>query len=208
MRILVLFILIIMISCKQKDESKFVNLKVLPEISVQEVEIPNVSMDKSEIVYDNKVSKWYFNNHLFSGYAVSYYPDSTLKEKIGVFKGKRENLSQKWFPNGKLKEVANFREGKLHGEKKLWVSDSIYTLVTQLNYQFGKVDGEQRMWYSTGELYKVLNLNMGIEEGMQQAYRKNGELYANYEAKEGRIFGLKKSALCYGLEDENIKFER
>ena len=26
---------------------------------------------------------------------------------------------------------------------------------------------------------------------------KNGALYANYEAREGRIFGLKKSKLCF-----------
>ena len=48
---------------------------------------------------------------------------------------------------------------------------------------------------------------MGKEEGIQQAFRKNGDLFANYEAKEGRIFGLKKAALCFGLEDENIQNE-
>jgi antitoxin component YwqK of YwqJK toxin-antitoxin module len=72
----------------------------------------------------------------------------------------------------------------------------------------GKAHGEQKQWYPTGELYKKLNMNMGKEEGIQQAFRKNGDLYANYEAKEGRIFGLKKAALCYGLEDENIKYEK
>lgn len=48
---------------------------------------------------------------------------------------------------------------------------------------------------------------MGMEEGIQQTFRKNGALYANYEAKEGRIFGLKKAALCYGLEDQSIQYE-
>lgn len=49
---------------------------------------------------------------------------------------------------------------------------------------------------------------MGREEGLQQAFRRNGYLYANYEARNGRIFGLKKAALCYGLEDENIQYEK
>ena len=31
---------------------------------------------------------------------------------------------------------------------------------------------------------------------------------ANYEAKEGRTFGLKKASLCFGLEDENIQYEK
>ena len=48
---------------------------------------------------------------------------------------------------------------------------------------------------------------MGKEEGIQQAFRKNGDLFANYEAREGRIFGLKKAALCFGLEDEKIQNE-
>lgn len=49
---------------------------------------------------------------------------------------------------------------------------------------------------------------MGKEDGIQQAFRENSALYANYEAKEGRIFGLKKTALCFGLEDENIQYEK
>ena len=49
---------------------------------------------------------------------------------------------------------------------------------------------------------------MGQEEGLQQAFRKNGDLYANYEAKEGRIFGLKKAALCFGLQNEEIKTKK
>ena len=49
---------------------------------------------------------------------------------------------------------------------------------------------------------------MGKEEGIQQAFRKNGDLFANYEARAGRFFGLKKSALCYELEDEDVQFEK
>jgi antitoxin component YwqK of YwqJK toxin-antitoxin module len=67
--------------------------------------------------------------------------------------------------------------------------------------------GEQKQWHQTGEIYKKIHLNMGREEGIQQAYRKNGALYANNEAKNGRIFGLRKATLCDGLEDENVKYE-
>ena len=98
-----------------------------------------------------------------------------------------------------------FHEGKLHGTKKVWSNEFGYTLIAHLNYENGKAHGEQIQWYKTGELYKKLNLYEGNEDGIQQAFRKNGALYANYEAKNGRIFGLKKTALCYGLEDEKIK---
>lgn len=49
---------------------------------------------------------------------------------------------------------------------------------------------------------------MGKEEGMQQAFRKNGDLFVNYEARNGRIFGMKKAALCFGIEDKNIQYEK
>ena len=106
-----------------------------------------------------------------------------------------------WFKNGKIRSIANYYKGKLHGKKQIWIQDSIYTLVAEYNNHLGKGHGKQTKWYATGELFQIRNLQMGIEEGMQQAFRKNGDLYANYEAKNGRIFGLKKASLCFGLED-------
>jgi len=96
----------------------------------------------------------------------------------------------------------------LHGDKKVWSQDSAHILLTHYTFQNGSAHGEQKKWYPTGELFKVLHLNMGKEEGIQQAFRKNGALFANYEAREGRIFGLKKAALCYGLEDEQVKLSK
>ncbi|MEM7571800.1 MAG: membrane-binding protein [Bacteroidota bacterium] len=171
------------------------------------VEIPNRTVDKSLLSYNNRTSLWLLNDHPYSGYSVSYYPDSTQKEKVGILNGRRQNEAIRWYPDGQLKEVANYHQGKLHGEKKRWSSDTNHILVAQLNYHSGKAHGLQQQWYPTGELYKMLNLNMGREEGLQQAFRPNGALYANYEAVNGRIFGLKKAALCYGLEDENINYE-
>ena len=56
-------------------------------------------------------------------------------------------------------------------------------------------------------IFQKINLNMGREEGVQQAFRKNGALFANYEAKDGRIFGLKRATLCFSLEEEDIQDE-
>lgn len=47
----------------------------------------------------------------------------------------------------------------------------------------------------------------GREEGMQKAWRENGKIYNNYEAKNGRIFGLKRANLCYELENEEVQFK-
>lgn len=171
------------------------------------LEIPDTMVDKTSLHYDNLTSHWTLGKESFSGYAISFYQDGTLKEKIGVLQGKRQNRSIEWYPDGSYKQLANYHRGKLHGEKKKWSADDQHFLVAQLNYHMAKAHGEQKLWYPSGEIYKILNLNMGREEGIQKAFRKNGALFANYEAREGRIFGLKKAALCYGLEDENITYE-
>lgn len=207
-KLVIIFLSLLFISCSkqtQKENSKHID-KMLHSI-----DIPAQTVDKSSLSYNNKKSVWTLSGDgrdLFSGYAVSFYPDSTLKQRFGIFKGKKQNEFEDWHPDGHLKNSANYHQGKLHGEKKSWSSDSSHILLAHLNYYLGKAHGEQKIWYPSGEIFKILNLNMGKEEGIQRAFRKNGDLYANYEAKEGRIYGLKKAALCYELEDENIINEK
>ncbi|MFY0592311.1 toxin-antitoxin system YwqK family antitoxin [Roseivirga sp.] len=168
-------------------------------------EVPEITIEKSMLQYDPKISLWLLNGKPFSGFAISHYEDGSLMEKIGILDGKRENKVIKWYPDGHFKNITNYHEGKLHGEKKVWTSDSSHVLIAHYNFYLGRAHGKQRKWYSTGEPYKILTLNMGKEEGIQQAFRENGALYANYEARGGRIFGLKKAALCYGLEEESFQ---
>ncbi len=196
---------ILLSSCDKKEKTQHSLTPIHIDTSI---ELPNTTVDKSELQYNNKKSLLTLNDQLYSGYAVSIYPDSTLKEKIGILNGKKQNQSIQWYPDGHYKQVSNYNEGKLHGERKTWSSDASHLLIAHLNYNSGRAHGEQKKWYTTGELFKKLNLNMGREEGIQKAFRKNGDLFANYEAKEGRIFGLKKAALCFGLEDENIIYEQ
>lgn len=186
------------------------NTKILQALNSTDtlLEIPDTSVDKSILHYNNKISLWTLNGQPYSGYTVSFYQDSTLKEKTGIFKGRKENQSIYWHPDGHFRQITFYHKGKLHGEKKVWSPGSNHVLISQLNYHLGKPHGEQKKWYRTGELHKILHLNMGQEEGIQKAFRPNGDLYANYEAKNGRVFGLKKGALCFGLEDENIQYEK
>ena len=201
--IIFLFPLLIFGCLKQSEKNSLI---VTEEIFLA-LDIPEVEIEKSALNYNNKKSLWTIDGKLFSGYAISYFEDGTMQEKVGILEGKKQNESIAWYPDGYLKQVAKYHIGKLHGEKKYWSSDSTHVLISQLNYSLGKAHGKQKKWYPTGEVFKVLNLNMGKEEGIQQAFRKNGDLFANYEAREGRIFGLKKAALCFGLESEIVQYE-
>lgn len=189
-------------SCNEKKENSPLGNQI-----VKIFEIPKITVLKSALVYNHNVSIWSLNDSPFSGFAISYYENGNLKEKFGILNGKKQNKSSQWFSDGNLKNISHYHQGKLHGEKKVWSSGKTNILLAHLQFKEGQAHGKQKKWYPTGELHKKLNLNNGKEEGIQQAYRKNGALYANYEAREGRIFGLKKTALCYGLEDENITYE-
>lgn len=175
-----------------------------PSFTINSIEIPSNTQNITSLKYQNSTSEWFYNGDLFSGFIVEYYENNALKLKMSIYQGKRHNKTEKWFPNGELMEVSYYDNGKLNGEKKVWAQNSEHTLVSQFNFRSGKAHGEQRNWYPSGELYKITNYDDGIESGIQKAYRKNGALYANYEARNGRIYGLKKSKLCYGLEDEQI----
>lgn len=201
---LLIFLALIFVGCSQPTNKKGATTTE-KKAAVQA--IPDNTIDKNELVFKKENSRWYYNDTLFSGFAISKYENDSLLQKIGILNGKKENVCIDWYPNGKMKTLKNYHQGRLHGEKRVWNYDAGHTLVGLLNYENGKAQGEQKKWYPTGELYQVLQMNNGREEGVQQAFRKNGDLYANYEAKNGRIFGMKKAALCFGLEDQKIKNE-
>ncbi|WP_339924554.1 membrane-binding protein [uncultured Cyclobacterium sp.] len=201
-----IFILLLLSIASCKEESKTAIITQAKE-AIPLFEVPTNTIDKSKLVYNNKVSLWTLDGEKFSGYAISYYPDSTLKQKIGILDGKKQNETTDWYPDGRIKHLAYYHLGRLHGEKKTWTTDVSHLLISHLQYYSGKLHGVQKKWYPTGEIFKVLTLNMGREEGLQQAFRKNGDLFANYEAKNGRIFGLKRAVLCVGLEDEVVQYE-
>ena len=171
------------------------------------LQVPQKTVTLDEVVFDAKISRWLLNSTPYSGYCISKYPNGQLAEKFGVIAGRKEGPSETWFVDGHLKSSASYTRGKLDGVKSNWSPDATHILLSKLNYQNGKGHGIQRKWYATGEPFMVLTLNMGKEEGLQKAFRKNGDLYANYEAKEGRIFGMKKAKLCFGIESEIVNYE-
>ena len=79
---------LLFLRCAEERETKHVP----PPISVDTIlEIPNTIIDISKLHYNNKTSIWTLNDQRYSGYAVSFYQDSILKEKIGILEGKKQN---------------------------------------------------------------------------------------------------------------------
>ena len=141
---------------------------------------------------------------LFNGQSILLYSSGSVSRTIDYKNGKKDGSLRMFYPNGKISYQAIYRNGKLDGPIESWWKNG--NKRSESYYKEGKVHGIQKQWYSSGEIFKILRFNQGIEDGLQTAWRKNGKIYTNYEAKNGRIFGLKRATLCYTLEDEEIQF--
>jgi antitoxin component YwqK of YwqJK toxin-antitoxin module len=183
-------VLLCVVGCNQNDHIKI---------------IPDTQVHKKEVILHPNEGKWYYKNQPFSGFVVIYHKNGVLAKRVGYYNGKKEGLAQKWFPEGSLLKTSTFTENKLTGKVRSWWLNG--TINTESNYIDGKKHGIQKKWYANGQLSRQTTSHHGKEEGLQQAWLDNGKIYANYEVKNGRIFGLKRSNLCYQLNDENIQYK-
>jgi len=197
---LILFLTAGLFSCKK---SVLNTKKIISKNSTEkQIIITDVEVLKREIILNQIKGTWYYKEVPFSGYAVKYYPNDTLAEKTGFFKGKREGVSKKWSEKGQLRLQLNFNNNRFEGTYKTWWENGV--LAEESTYVKGIMQGVQKKWYPTGVLSKLRNIVDGKENGKQQAWLENGKLYVNYEKKNGRIFGLKRANSCYKLENEKV----
>ena len=169
-----------------------------------EISIPNLGVPKKELSLNAKEGRWYVGKEPFNGFAVVYYQNCLPKEKVGYYDGKREGLAHQWHENGVLASEKFFIANRAEGAAKTWWPNG--ALSSLANYSNRMRHGKQKSWYPNGELAKITNYNQGKEEGLQQAWLPNGKRYVNYEAKNGRFFGLRRANLCYQLKDEVVQY--
>ena len=197
-------VLLLLISCQRNGENN-----VAPDIQVvnrKNIVIPDFQVAKEQLILHPNEGKWYYDHKPFSGQSVVYYPNGVLAESVGYYQGKKEGIAQKWFADGLLRRQSHYIVNHLDGILQIWSPNPNSILISESQYIDGVQHGVQTKWHTNGQLSRRTNINMGNVVGMQQAWLRNGKIYVNYEAKNGRIFGLKKSILCYELEDENIQF--
>lgn len=147
----------------------------------------------------------FYEGEPFNGEAIRYYENGNKAASTIYQKGKKQGVARKWFIHGELSYEAQYQNGKKQGITKTWWKNT--KLRSLSNYEKGIAHGLQLQWYFSGAKFKRINLNHGIEQGLQQSWRENGKIYNNYEAVNGRIFGLKRANLCYELDNEIIQYK-
>lgn len=164
--------------------------------------IATVYINKSELHLDRNKGVWYYQNIPFNGYARQYYKNDVIAEQVGYYNGKKEGLAKKWYANGVVKREYYYTQNSIHGiSKSYWPNKQ---LAKEVLFENSKKQGIETSWHKNGVVAKKRNIIDDKENGLQKAWLENGKLYVNYEAKNGRIFGMKKAIPCYSLEDEKV----
>jgi antitoxin component YwqK of YwqJK toxin-antitoxin module len=197
----ILVLVISFYSCKEKATVEEVANKAT-SIKNNVISIAKVEVDKKKLFLNQIEGKWYLNKEPFNGYSLKYHNNGTVIEKLGFYNGKREGKAKRWSENGVLRAAFTYHQNKLEGVYETWWENG--AISEKSTYANGFKEGEEKQWYPDGQLAKWRHLSKGKEKGMQQAWLKNGTLYVNYEAKNGRVFGLKRANLCYQLKDEVV----
>ncbi|MEO9512793.1 MAG: hypothetical protein ABJN84_05885 [Flavobacteriaceae bacterium] len=198
---LLLLVSTIFFGCENKSKLKKNNASI-----TEKKVVPNIEVLKDSLVLNGNEGNWYHKDQLFTGYAVKYHANDSLRQKVGFYNGKKMGVARIWFSSGALKVESHYNKNKLVGSYKAWWENGI--LASEANYADGKLQGIEKKWYNTGQLAKLRNLVNGKEQGLQKAWLKNGTLYVNYEAKNGRIFGMRRANLCYQLADEKVVYTK
>lgn len=105
-----------------------------------------------------------------------------------------DRVEYRWHANGRLESVRLFHGDKQVGRHLLYWPDGAPRL--DATYADDAYDGEYRTWYSNGRRWEVRHFTRGIESGRQQAWTPTGALYLNYDARDGRHFGLVNAKPC------------
>ena len=71
---------------------------------------------------------------------------------------------------------------------------------TDVTYHDDQYEGEYRTFYESGTPWEVRHFRAGHEDGAQQSWSESGQLYLNYEARDGRRYGLVNAAPCVQAE--------
>lgn len=162
-----------------------------------------VRIDASTLVLDKQLGVWHYKGSPFNGQALSWHHNGQEASRIPFIEGKRQGTAFSWYEDGALASKKTYKANRLEGTSLTWWPNGY--LSSESNYVDRVRHGVQKRWYPNGQLARLMHFNQGKEEGLQQAWLETGKLYVNYEARNGRFFGMKRANLCYELEDEVVQ---
>jgi hypothetical protein len=178
--------------------------KVVLNYTIDTLGIPNdtVLITNRSIKIVNGI--YFFNTQRFSGIVKELYANGVVKNYRSLYGGMLHGRYKSFYENGNCYENRLYKNNLSTGKHFAYWPDGI-TLKFEYNYYEERREGLQKKWYPSGKPFIFSNYNNDHEDGLQQGWRPNGKLYLNYVVKDGYVYGLQQSALCYTLINQELK---
>jgi antitoxin component YwqK of YwqJK toxin-antitoxin module len=113
-------------------------------------DLPRVDFDDLELVVSDD-QYMYWKGQPFTGIAVEFFPDGTLRSEVHHVNGIEHGPSREWYPSGQLKDEASLWHGGLHGYERIW--DEQGRLRSERIGELGIAIAEKR-WDEQGRLLR------------------------------------------------------
>lgn len=151
------------------------------EVSAQD---PDLKFKEEGLFYKDKI---------FSGYIVNTFEANGVTRKTPFENGILEGRELETFLDGSLATERNYKNGQREGMQRGFYPNGNPRF--EYNYEEGLLHGILKEWDSEGNLYSVTKMEKGQEVG-RKVWREDGQIYANYVFKNGKLVGLAGGKLC------------
>jgi antitoxin component YwqK of YwqJK toxin-antitoxin module len=157
----------------------------------------SVLIEKGNDQLEQRGTTLYYQQEPFTGiiFSVTHNSDTLTKEIF--LNGKENGVSKVWDSQGNKLEERMYADGKRVGIHKGWHPNG--KLKFQYAYKNDFMDGLAAEWFADGKKYREMNYIKGHEEGMQRMWAEDGTIRANYEARNGRNYGLTGIKSCKNI---------
>ncbi len=163
-------------------------------ISVDEISIPSIEIDKSKVDLKLNNGILYFRNTPYSGIVNEFYVDGNIKSKSEYYQGKRQGFFKGWYKDGMQWFKRSYVKGLKSGTHKGWHKNGKQMFEYHFNDK-GVYHGSVKDWHFNGILAKHFNFVLGKESGSQKMWDLKGKIRANFftvNAERHGLIGLKK----------------
>jgi antitoxin component YwqK of YwqJK toxin-antitoxin module len=103
-------------------------------------------------------------------------------------------VEREWYPSGQLLAETTYWRGERNGSHRRWWPDG--RLQVDARYVDDVRHGVYRTFHASGAPYELRHFRAGHEDGTQQSWTADGELYLNYDVRAGKRYGLINATPC------------
>ncbi len=123
---------------------------------------------------------------------------ASLSQAGSLVPGSPDRVIQVFDEGGTLVSETAYRDGRKVGRYVSFWPDGGPRV--RAVYAGDVIEGEYRTWHPNGRRAELKHYSAGHEAGLQQAWTDEGELFLNFEVRNGRHYGLINSKPCLPVE--------